>query len=168
MSTYYVAGLPYSDELYHFGIKGQKWGIRRYQNPDGTLTPAGKERYGTDTQQKKQKNTASSPKKKAKDEKRAYRRKLIKDASNVHKMSDKELLEKIGRLEKEQKLMNLTYERLTSSGDPAKNTMIQAGKRIVGAALAGLGAYTGAAILTGEFNPKTLASYMFSNPNKKK
>jgi hypothetical protein len=34
------------DELYHHGIKGQKWGIRRYQNPDGTLTPAGKRRYG--------------------------------------------------------------------------------------------------------------------------
>lgn len=35
------------DELYHHGIKGQKWGIRRYQNPDGSLTAAGKERYGT-------------------------------------------------------------------------------------------------------------------------
>lgn len=31
-------------ELYHFGIKGQKWGIRRYQNKDGSLTPAGKKR----------------------------------------------------------------------------------------------------------------------------
>lgn len=34
------------NELYHFGVKGQKWGIRRYQNKDGTLTPAGRQRYG--------------------------------------------------------------------------------------------------------------------------
>ena len=32
-------------ELYHFGIKGQKWGIRRYQNPDGTHSDEGKKRY---------------------------------------------------------------------------------------------------------------------------
>lgn len=35
----------YSDELQHHGTKGMRWGIRRYQNPDGTLTPAGKKRY---------------------------------------------------------------------------------------------------------------------------
>ena len=33
------------DELYHHGIKGQKWGVRRFQNEDGSLTPAGKKRY---------------------------------------------------------------------------------------------------------------------------
>lgn len=31
-------------EIYHHGIKGQKWGVRRYQNPDGSLTSAGKKR----------------------------------------------------------------------------------------------------------------------------
>ena len=33
-------------ELYHHGIKGQKWGIRRFQNEDGSLTAEGKARYG--------------------------------------------------------------------------------------------------------------------------
>lgn len=32
-------------ELYHYGIKNQRWGVRRFQNPDGSLTPAGRERY---------------------------------------------------------------------------------------------------------------------------
>lgn len=38
---------PYSCELYHYGIKGQKWGVRRYQypDPDRRWTPEGKERY---------------------------------------------------------------------------------------------------------------------------
>ena len=39
---YYIS----SNELYHHGIKGQKWGVRRYQNADGSLTSAGRKRYG--------------------------------------------------------------------------------------------------------------------------
>lgn len=35
----------HTDYIYHWGIKGQRWGIRRYQNEDGSLTPAGKKRY---------------------------------------------------------------------------------------------------------------------------
>lgn len=36
------------NELYHHGIKGMKWGVRRYQNSDGSLTAAGKKRYDRD------------------------------------------------------------------------------------------------------------------------
>lgn len=36
-----------NDYLQHYGIKGMKWGVRRFQNADGTLTSAGKKRYGS-------------------------------------------------------------------------------------------------------------------------
>lgn len=36
----------YCDEIYHHGVKGQSWGKRRYQNPDGSLTEEGRRHYG--------------------------------------------------------------------------------------------------------------------------
>ena len=41
----YLPKMNNSQLLYHHGIKGQKWGVRRYQNPDGSLTSAGEKRY---------------------------------------------------------------------------------------------------------------------------
>lgn len=56
-----------SNVLFHHGIKGQKWGIRRYQNLDGTLTPEGKKRYreiyegeGYDAEYRKRVNSLGS------------------------------------------------------------------------------------------------------------
>ena len=40
--SYYVID---NNELYHHGIKGQKWGVRRFQNPDGSVTAKGAKRY---------------------------------------------------------------------------------------------------------------------------
>ena len=45
--VYNLSGFPYSDELYHYGIPGMHWYVRRFQNPDGTLTAEGKIRYGS-------------------------------------------------------------------------------------------------------------------------
>lgn len=48
MANYIITnnGLVNTDTLSHHGVKGMKWGVRRYQNTDGSLTPAGKKRYG--------------------------------------------------------------------------------------------------------------------------
>lgn len=48
-------------ELWHHGIKGQRWGVRRYQNADGSLTAAGRKRYDRDIREnnaKKKENRA--------------------------------------------------------------------------------------------------------------
>lgn len=48
------------NELYHHGIQGQKWGVRRYQNADGTLTVEGRKRYGVDYLSKSEKKVTKA------------------------------------------------------------------------------------------------------------
>ena len=62
MSEYIITsdGLINADCLEHHGILGMKWGIRRYQNKDGSLTPAGKQRYAEESNKKIQRNKDGS------------------------------------------------------------------------------------------------------------
>ena len=181
MSFYYIGGFKFGDELYHYGIKGQKWGVRRFQNEDGTRTDAGKKRYGnkytrpgesglTGLRRRIQGRTPEQDDaiRAERKERREARKGLMKDAANVHKMSDAELLAKIGRLQNEKRLMDLTYDRLTSSGDPAKQTMIKAGKKALEIALPGVALYSAYGLATGNWSPSELAKYAFPNPNAKK
>jgi hypothetical protein len=101
----------YTEEFYHSGIKGMKWGIRRYQNEDGTLTDAGKVRYNPDGSKKR-----------------------------VEKMSDAELNKANQRLSAEQNYNRLTgkyYKNRPASTDIA----LKAGVSALGGALLSSGAY---------------------------
>ena len=89
------------DELWHFNIKGAKWGLRRFQNKDGTLTPAGKLRYRKNVSSNSRIKTkmAGSPKKPdERNETIAQKKKRLlasKDAKEIYKnrdlFTDKEL-----------------------------------------------------------------------------
>ena len=97
------------DELYHHGVKGQRWGIRRYQNPDGTLTEAGKRRYiksdGTFNKAKYQKDRDKLNRRQANAD-RKY------SSKNVKTLSDADLQQRIQRYQNEVKLKDLTERDL--------------------------------------------------------
>ena len=84
MTKYYLTDLLSQDELMHYGIKGQKWGRRRFQYEDGSLTPAGKERYDDDGPSERKKKEYKIP------EKKSTHRLKIEEKYKTKGMSEKE------------------------------------------------------------------------------
>lgn len=82
-------------ELVHWGVKGMRWGIRRYQKKDGTLTLAGRRR------EKKLAKQRAENLKKARAAKAERKSRISTDTLSPKKMTDKELRERIARLELE-------------------------------------------------------------------
>lgn len=165
-------------ELYHHGIKGQKWGIRRYQNSDGTLTNAGKKRYERDVAEnnmKKKENRAilkegGDPDRWVRED--LERSKKVLDANaglvkefmkveemtaprpttkklDLSKMSDKELRDRINR-----QLLEQQYNKLfadTSSSEVSKGRAILKGTLdVAGSVLAITGSAVSIAIAVKE------------------
>jgi len=100
------------DELYHHGILGQKWGIRRYQNADGTLTAEGKRRYRLDDNGKYVKRTRAERKaydKKVKQLAEAAKAKKNKSPRGkaINELTDKQLDKYIDRMTKEKRALEL-------------------------------------------------------------
>ena len=112
----------YSDELCHYGIRGMRWGIRRYQNSDGSLTTAGRKRYSTGKHHSifTRKKTTSTVKTKPAEEKPKQK--------SVSEMSDAELNAFLNRKRLEQQ-----YYQLMAT--PQKKSAVTKGKEMVGKAL---------------------------------
>lgn len=136
-------------ELYHYGVPGMKWGFRRYQNRDGTLTAAGKKRYDKELEKAKaeQKIVKNRERTQAKMDKlnaikadTEARKKTLagKDDGNLEKalkskanaqkakkrtvkdLSDEELQAKIDRMQLEKRYKDLMKERMPDKQKSSK------------------------------------------------
>lgn len=142
----------YSHSLCHWGVPKMKWGVRRYQNPDGTLTEAGKIRYrkaGVRTDEHGNKVVRYEPKR-------------------VEEMTTEELREAVNRIELERKLSSFNEQekqkgyRAYKQAQGYLNTTVNMGQDAVKA----YNVYVGLLNASGK-NDKNL-QYININPGKKK
>lgn len=101
--------------LIHYGIKGQKWGVRRFQEENGSYTAAGKERYGRGGKDGKPLTFGARVKKSASSATKAVIGKIgdkieEKRKENPKNLSDEELQERINRMNKEAQYKRLQNE----------------------------------------------------------
>ena len=129
-------------ELRHHGIKGQKWGVRRFQNSDGSLTPAGAKRYSADDYKsaldkvnKADKTLKDVKKMRNEAEAKTYEKKIKYDLS---KMSDKDLQQAVNRLNMEERYTQVMAQRhrLEQGEDKVNKILNVAGSALTGAATA--------------------------------
>ena len=184
-------------ELHHHGIKGMRWGVRRYQNKDGSLTSAGKMRvkrlqraidandrdvadlkkHGYVSEAKAVKAVGDRNREKlaamresaAKTSRNDKEKKARKaDAKNRRTMSDVDLKKRIERMKLEKEYKNLVDEDIAPGKKYVFEILSAIGKKTIPIAAAGALAYGVKVAMTKQFDIEEAAQYIAANPNKKK
>lgn len=127
------------EQIMHHGILKQKWGVRRYQNKDGSLTAAGKARYRKlkdelDRLEPKKKEESSKPKTKTSESEPKKK--------SISEMSDAELRDRINRIDLERRYSTLTAPQksrgrkiVETMGQNLSNNLQQRAIKIAGDAI---------------------------------
>lgn len=104
-----------NNTLSHAGVKGMKWGIRRFQNKDGSLTPEGKKRYGEHTSDES--DTHDDYKK-------------ARTAKSMATMSNKELRDVIERINLEKQYKQVTQKEKSAGAKFVNDVLVNASKQV--------------------------------------
>lgn len=114
-----------SEELAHHGIQGMKWGVRRFQNKDGSLTAAGKKRYGIGGGEADSSGSGG----KARGKKNRPKK--------ISEMSDAELRQRLNRLQMEKQLKQLMSEQEAEKQKKGESFVKKTAKNFIQTAISG-------------------------------
>ena len=116
-----------NNELQHWGIKGMRWGIRRFQKKDGSLTPAGKKRYDNDGDKKELTPEEDIAQKRARLLKSTDAKELY---DNRHLLSTNEINERINRIDTEKRLADKIPKEEKKTAMDRVDTVLKVGQKV--------------------------------------
>ena len=134
----------YNDELYHYGVKGMKWGVRRFMNTNGSLTSAGRKRYTNFREASKQARADGlAARKAARESGQLSGVGAVRKGNKIQREATKASMKEIKKQNKQAKNNNPSAEQTGEKKglSDRQKTALKVGAAAAGTALAAYGAY---------------------------